>query len=1357
MNKQRHRLVFNAARGGIVVVSEAARSGSKSSGMARGQGARRAAASHCAAGLLALSSMSAALVQAQIIADPSAPGSQRPTVLAAPNGVPLVNIQTPSAAGVSRNTYQQFDVGTPGAVLNNSRTNAPTQLGGWVQGNPWLAAGEARVILNEVNSHHPSHLNGFVEVAGRRAEVVIANPAGIQVNGAGFINASGVVLTTGTPVMNGGHLESFRVQQGSVRIHGAGLNTEHSDYSAILARAIEVNANVHAQRLHLVTGVNHVAAGSLHVQAQHAPAATGAAPRFALDVSELGGMYAGHIRLIGTEAGVGVRHHGTLAASVGDVHIDANGWLTSAGRIEAAQHLTVRAAHIDHQAPGVLRSQGVTALEASPHGDGSVTNRGLIDGADSRIHTHTLSNVGTGRLYGDRVAIAAHSVHNREESADGVTHAAAIAARERLDIGVQYLSNQADALLFSAGDLAIGGALDAQHRAITDASAQAQRLSNHGATIESLGDMALSAHALHNTNARFETELVVTDGPRALTLIQPAGSSVRIPVEWLRTFHFSRAWGYRFNTDPDPVAGVTPVLGQTPIPGVGEVHCTDPGNLDTCSRQPGADYPRTDPAWAFFGLAAPAPEPAAPGLPEPLAPPAPPADATAEALAVHAQAVQAYEAARQAHEAAWAQHRTEHAAWEAATEALYQTLDERISAYNQQFAGRDITHWTQYHVTQTVQQTQVTHSAPGQILAGGDMSLRGQELLNDKSRIVAGGRLQGDLHRLDNRAALGERVVSVSGTAQSSWTFTQRGGTFRTGTRRTYRAFSAPGPYQPPAEVSSLTLPVTQALAHTAPVGSGTSPSPRGLFRFVPDSHARYLIETDPRFANHRQWLSSDYLLQALAFDPTTTHKRLGDGFYEQRLIREQVAALTGRRFLADHRSDEAQYQALMTAAATFAHTHQLRPGIALSAAQVAQLTSDIVWLVTQTVQLPDGSSTTALVPRVYLAPRTGDLAADGTLFGGAQNGAHNTGSLIGARDIQLSLSGDLHNSGTIAGRRLVDLSAQNIAHSGLLQGDAVMLSARDDIRIQGGQVAAHSGLALHAGGNIGIESTTQSANTQAGANTFSRQGMDRIAGLYVSGPAGALLARAGGDIELIAAQLHNAGTGATQLQAAGDIRLGTARTEHSHALTWSAHNHHRQSRSQEVGSQVSGGGTVTLQAGHELHARAAQVNAQGALTVHAAGNLTLEAGHSSQSLNEAQQSTNRGFLSRATITTRSSSQSSTAQGSALTGQSVSVLGHNVLSIGTRFAAQGGELHIEGANQTLLYATQDSQRRETHTQTQRSTLGITTGQSETTHTTQSSTAVHTELLSDQAVRIGVGERTALVGARVQAPEIDFVR
>ena len=148
MNKHLHRIIFNQARGLRMVVQETASSCGKANGATQAQAASApvalvnfAAASHSGYARLRLLSFAvlcatgaplhfASVAQAQIVADPSAPGSQRPTVLSAANGVPLVNIQSPSAAGVSRNTYSQFDVQAPGAILNNARSNAQTQLGG---------------------------------------------------------------------------------------------------------------------------------------------------------------------------------------------------------------------------------------------------------------------------------------------------------------------------------------------------------------------------------------------------------------------------------------------------------------------------------------------------------------------------------------------------------------------------------------------------------------------------------------------------------------------------------------------------------------------------------------------------------------------------------------------------------------------------------------------------------------------------------------------------------------------------------------------------------------------------------------------------------------------------------------------------------------------------------------------------------------------------------------------------------------------------------------------------------------------------------------------------------------------------
>lgn len=103
---------------------------------------------------------------ASIVVDKNAPKNQQATILQSANGTPQINIQTPTNAGVSVNQFHQLDIGQQGAILNNSRTHTQTQLGGWIQGNPWLAAGEARIIVNQVNSANPSLLNGYIEVGG---------------------------------------------------------------------------------------------------------------------------------------------------------------------------------------------------------------------------------------------------------------------------------------------------------------------------------------------------------------------------------------------------------------------------------------------------------------------------------------------------------------------------------------------------------------------------------------------------------------------------------------------------------------------------------------------------------------------------------------------------------------------------------------------------------------------------------------------------------------------------------------------------------------------------------------------------------------------------------------------------------------------------------------------------------------------------------------------------------------------------------------------------------------------------------------------------------------------------------------
>ncbi|CFV32375.1 filamentous hemagglutinin outer membrane protein [Yersinia enterocolitica] len=179
--------------------------------------------------LLALGCVSLS-AQADIVADAGAPAGQQPTIISSANGTPQVNIQTPSSGGVSRNVYSQFDVDNRGVTLNNGHGVNQTQLGGFVDANPWLARGEASIILNEVNSRDPSKLNGYIEVAGRKAQVVIANPAGITCEGCSFINANRATLTTGQVQLNNGQLTGYDVERGEIIVQGTGMDSSRQDH-----------------------------------------------------------------------------------------------------------------------------------------------------------------------------------------------------------------------------------------------------------------------------------------------------------------------------------------------------------------------------------------------------------------------------------------------------------------------------------------------------------------------------------------------------------------------------------------------------------------------------------------------------------------------------------------------------------------------------------------------------------------------------------------------------------------------------------------------------------------------------------------------------------------------------------------------------------------------------------------------------------------------------------------------------------------------------------------------------------------------------------------------------------------------
>ncbi|QLW19321.1 Contact-dependent inhibition of growth factor CdiA [Enterobacter roggenkampii] len=386
------------------------------------------------------------------------------TVDRAGNGVPVVNIATPNGAGISHNQFGEYNVGKEGLILNNGTDRlTQTQLGGLIQNNPNLQAGrEAKGIINEVTGASRSQLQGYTEVAGKAANVMVANPYGITCNGCGFINTPNVSLTTGKPQFDAsGNLQALEVTKGAITVEGQGLDASKSDALSIIARATEVNAAIHANDLTVTAGANRVGTdGSVRPIAGE-----GAAPVVAVDTGALGGMYANRIRLVSSETGVGV-NLGNLTARQGDIQLDAGGKLTVTNSL----------------ASGSITANGAGVVLNGSHQAGGALN--VASSQDMELNNSTLASQGDMRL----------SAAGKVQTTGGGTNSAgalSVSSGQGMTLSNTALVSRGAATLDSKATLTVnGGGVSAQGGALTVTSKQGMALAD--ATLTGQADTTLS-------------------------------------------------------------------------------------------------------------------------------------------------------------------------------------------------------------------------------------------------------------------------------------------------------------------------------------------------------------------------------------------------------------------------------------------------------------------------------------------------------------------------------------------------------------------------------------------------------------------------------------------------------------------------------------------------------------------------------------------------------------------------------------------------------------------------------------------------------------------------------------------------
>ena len=1234
----------------------------------------------------------AGMASGPILPDPKAEARYQPQVEETANGIPLVNITAPSSGGVSRNEYETFNVPDKGAILNNSYTLSKTELAGYVPGNNNMAERPAKIIVNEVTGTGFTSMDGFLEVAGNRADVVIANPNGITVNGGGFINTGRAILTTGKPIYDDrDNLQNLAVTGGLVDIEGKGLNGKEAGSLAILSRAVKINAGIWAKDLHITTGANTVDAKTLEASAIEGK---GGRPAFALDTAAIGGMYAGRITLVGTEKGLGVNNSGTWSAE-DNLTLDWNGDLKNSGTIYSKGNADLRASRLENDKTiAAERNLSAAAKE-------NIRNQGkLLAGENMGIYAgKTLDNAGHAMESGNNLSIetgdainnaagtiksggsqqikAGHTLTNTEGTlaADGNIN---IQTDKMTGDGIVSAGKKAGILLEK--DFTNTGRLEAG----SSLSLAVKGNITNRKEILSRGHLALESKNIRNEETGeikgADTETVAENTWVNHGLVN--GENVHIRANHITNENTGRIYGTRLSVEADTLDNLGTYKKKAPV-----IASREHMNLSVAGTLTNTEHAliRAEGNLTIGGQLDK--EGKIAGKTEKIEN----RSAYLESGGNMTIGVNHLEnrnehfstknvlAGKTHHEEAVGQGKTDRFTLGGKGTAGAAYIERRRYVDHLYTPdGGDYDHFTTYIYDRSVYEDRIDTTDPAHIAAGGSLSLEAGRAVNDRSVMTAGKTLTIHGADIENRDEKGHKTVKEEGTATSYWTKRVHHGAHihkRTETRTTRTD------YMPADAVTDTTVIAAVDKAHTNPVYEGTkaeaylSPSKRkplhisdsSLYHVTSDPTARYLVETDPAYADRKTFLSSDYFFRRMQYDPEKLEKRLGDGYYESQLVRDRLMQLKGKP------AGETEYKALMDAAVRWAQENKdVRIGMALTEDQKAALKEDIVWMVESSVLLPDGNIVKALVPEVYLAH-----GKNGTLTGSA---------LISAENIDIRATNDILSRGTVIAGDTMRLSASDINNEGgTIKGSTILEEALRDIR-NTGTMEAEKKLILKAGQDIDLASTLhKEINKQGYTQTIASSGK-----AAVTGNQGTLSIEAGRDITAEAAEISSAGNIA--MKAGRDITMGTAAVKKDTAVTWDRNNYRHDSAARDIGSSVTAKGSLTMQSERDISIKAADIRSEGMTAVEAGRNLTVENGKEITDLEEHHRHKERSLLSSTTTTTHDEVHAVKAQKSIIEGNTVSLQGGKDISLTGSAAVSTKETALSAGRNISIHAAEETDK-----------------------------------------------------------------